>query len=167
MTFNLTILILLDAVLAAGALFLMAVARLGYPEISQKFSEFNTLLTAFLFVVLVLFSSHLMEVYDLGKNVRKREIFVNVLFGAVTSFSLLSVVFYLNPEVILGRGVLILSLFCFALLQFCWHTFYLMGSNTARFCRKVLVLGTGTLAAEIGSIISSNKSNFKLVGYAA
>jgi len=167
MTFNLTILILFDAILATGALFFTAVARLGYPEISQNLSDFNTILTAFLFVVLVLFSSHLMEVYDLGKNVKKREIVVNILFGAVTSFSLLSVVFYLNPDVMLGRGILILSLCCFALFQFCWHALYLMGKNTSRFCRKVLVLGTGPLAAEVGTIVASNKRSFTLVGYAS
>ncbi|HIJ88115.1 MAG TPA: TIGR03013 family PEP-CTERM/XrtA system glycosyltransferase [Desulfuromonadales bacterium] len=167
MTVNLTILILLDAILAVGALFLTAAARLGYSEISQKLSDFNTIFTAVIFVVLVLFSAHLMEVYDLGKNIRKREIVVNILFGAVTSFSLLSVVFYLNPEVMLGRGILILALCCFALLQFCWHALYLMGKNTARFCRKVLVLGTGPLAAEIGAIVAANRRNFTLVGYAA
>ena len=167
MTFNLTILILFDAILATGALFIAAVARLGYSEISQQLSDFNTIFTAVIFVLLVLFSSHLMEVYDLSKNVKKREIVINILFGAVTSFSLLSVVYYLNPEVMLGRGILILSLCCCAVLQFVWHAFYLLGSSTSRFCRKVLVLGTGPLAIQIGSIIASNKRSFTLVGYAS
>ncbi|MFZ4859783.1 MAG: TIGR03013 family XrtA/PEP-CTERM system glycosyltransferase [Desulfuromonadaceae bacterium] len=167
MTFNLTIIILFDAILAVGALFFTASARLGSSEISQKLFDFNTIVTAVIFVVIVLFSSHLMEVYDLGKNVKKREIVVNVLFGAVTSFSLLSVVYYLKPEIMLGRGILVLSLCCFALLQFCWHAIYLMGKNTARFCRKVLVLGTGPLAAQVGSIIASNRRSFTLAGYAS
>lgn len=167
MTFNLAILIIIDVILAAGSLFLAGAARLGYSEISDKLFEFSTIFTAVIFVVLVLFSSHLMEVYDLAKNVKKREIVINVLFGAVTSFSLLSVVYYLNPEVMLGRGILILALCCFALLQFCWHALYLTGKNSSRFCQKVLVLGTGPLAAEIGAIISANKRNFTLAGYAS
>jgi sugar transferase (PEP-CTERM system associated) len=167
MTFNLIILIIIDTILAAGSLFLMAAVRLGYPEISQKLGDFSTIFTAVIFVVFVLFSSHLMEVYDLGKNIRKREIIVNILFGAATAFSLLSVVFYLKPETMLGRGILILSLGCFAFLQFCWHALYLMGKNTSHFCQKVLVLGTGPLAAEVGAIIASNKRNFILVGYAS
>ena len=167
MSFSLTILILIDAALVAGALFITAVARLGYPDVTQKLTNFNTMFTAFIFVVLVMFSSHLMEVYDLVKNVKKREIVINILFSSVTSFSLLSVVYYLNPEIMLGRGILVLALCCFALLQFCWHALYLTGNNTSRFCRKVLVLGTAPLAAEVGSIIASNKRNFTLVGYAS
>lgn len=167
MTFNLTIFIALDAILATAALFLAAVARFGYVEISQKLFDSGTLFTAAIFVVIVLFSSHLMEAYDLGKNVRKREIVVNILFGAVTSFSLLSVVYYLDPDVMLGRGVLALSLCLFALLQFCWHALYLVGKKHPRFCQRVLVLGTGSLAAQLGVLISTNKRNFTLAGYAS
>jgi sugar transferase (PEP-CTERM system associated) len=167
MTFNMIVLVIFDAILATTALFITAVARLGYPEISSKLTDFITYFTAVVFVMLVLFSSHLMEVYDLGKNVKKREIIINILFGTVTSFSLLSVVYYLNPNIMLGRGILILALCCFALFQFCWHALYLMGKNTSRFCQKVLVLGTGALAAEIGSIVASNRRNFTLVGYSS
>ena len=167
MTFNMTLLVIFDAILATSALFIMAVERLGYPEISLKLADLSTIFTAVIFVVLVLFSSHLMEVYDLSKNVKRREIIVNILFGTVTSFSLLSVVYYLNPGIMLGRGILILALCCFAVLQFGWHSLYLLGSSTSRFCRKVLVLGTGPLAVEIGSIIASNKRNFTLVGFSS
>lgn len=167
MTFNLTVLVIIDAILATGSLFFMAAARFGYAEVSPKLSDFNTIFTAFVFVISVLFSSNLMEVYDLAKNIKKRQIVVNILFGAVTSFSLLSVVYYLNPEVMLGRGILLLALCSFALFQFCWHALFLTGKNSSRFCQKVLVLGTGALAAEIGAIIASDRRSFTLVGYAS
>lgn len=166
MKFNITVLILFDALLTVSALFAAAVARLGYAEVSENLLDSATIYTTLIFVTVVLFSSHLMEVYDLGKNVKKREIVVNILFGAVTSFSLLSVVYYLDPDVMLGRGVLVLSLCFFALLQFCWHSLYLVGKKHPRFSQRVLVLGTGELAAQIGEIISSNKRNFVLAGYA-
>ncbi len=167
MTFNLIVFIALDALLALVALYSAAVVRFGYAEISLKLSDSATIFTTFIFVVVVLFSSHLMETYDLAKNVRKREIAVNIVFGAVTSFALLSVVYYLDPEVMLGRGVLAISLCFFALLQFCWHTLYLIGKSNPRFTQRVLVLGTGTLAAQIGEMVSSNKRNFTLAGYAS
>jgi sugar transferase (PEP-CTERM system associated) len=165
MKFNATTLIVIDAVLAVAALISAAITRFGFHEITQRLSNSATIITTLLFVVAVLFSSHLMEVYDPGKNVKKREITINVLFGAVTSFSLLSVVYYLDPEVMMGRGVLVLSLLIFALLQFCWHYLYLMGKNNPRFSQKVLVLGTGPLAAQIGEMISSSKRNFTFAGY--
>jgi sugar transferase (PEP-CTERM system associated) len=108
-----------------------------------------------------------MEVYDLSKNVKKREISINILFGAVTSFFFLSVVYYLDPGVMLGRGVLVISLCLFALLQFCCHVLFLVGKNNYRFSQKVLVLGTGVLAAQIGALISANKRNLTLAGYSS
>jgi sugar transferase (PEP-CTERM system associated) len=120
-----------------------------------------------MYIVAVLFSAHLMEVYDLAKNIKKREIAINIAFGAVTSFSLLSVVYYLDPDIMLGRGVLVISLCVFALFQFCWHALYLVGKNNSRFSQRVLVLGTGTLAAQIGEMVTFNKRNFMLVGYAS
>jgi sugar transferase (PEP-CTERM system associated) len=106
-----------------------------------------------------------MEVYDFARNRKRREVLINVLFGAVTSFCLLSVVYYLFPEVMTGRGVLAISLVIFALLQFCWHALYLAGNSNPSFSQRVLILGTGDLAAQIGDVITSNTSNFVLAGY--
>jgi sugar transferase (PEP-CTERM system associated) len=167
MTFNAPLLIIFDAVLAAAALFAAAVTKIGYADVSQKLFASVTMYTAVIFVVAVLFSSHLMEVYDLCKNVKKREIIINIGFGVITSFFLLSLVYYLNPDIMLGPGILVISLCFFALLQFCWHTLYLVGKKHPRFSQRVLVLGTGVLAAQIGEMVSSNKRNFALAGYAS
>lgn len=167
MTFSATVLILFDAALAIAALISALVLRFGYSEANQKVLEPATLYTAVIFVAVVLFSSHLMEVYDPGKNIRRREIIVNILFGTVTSFSLFSVAYYLFPSVMIGRGLLLISLGFFALFQFCWHVLYLVGNSHPRFSQKVLVLGTGALAAQIGTMISSSTGRFALAGYAS
>ncbi len=167
MTIHWVILIAIDAVLGAASLFTAAVIRLGYSATNDMLFEISTIYTTFVFVVVLLFSSHLMEVYELTRNTRKREVFVNILFGAAASFSLLSVVYYMYPDIVLGRGVLAISLLIFILLQFCWHAIYLIGKNYPRFLQRVLVLGTGELAAQIGEMISSSRSSFLLLGYAS
>jgi len=167
MTFNAPLLIFIDAVLAVVAFLSATMARFGLAEGNQKLLSLNSLYTTVFIILILLFSSHLMEVYDLHKNVKKREILINVGFGAITSFSLLSVVFYLDPDVMLGRGILILTLCFFALLQFSWHSLYLVGKKHPRFTQKVLVLGTGALAAQIGELITSSRCGFALAGYAS
>jgi len=167
MTIHGIILILSDAFLAAAALFAAAIYRFGYADVAGRLYQTETMLTTAIYVLVVLFASHLMETYDFDKNVKKREIFINVLFGAITSFSLISIVYYLDPDVMLGRGVLAISLFLFALLQFCWHTVYLIGKSNPRFSQRVLVLGTGVLAARIGQMASANNRSLVLAGYAA
>jgi FlaA1/EpsC-like NDP-sugar epimerase len=167
MTFNAPLLIFFDVVLAVAAFLSATMIRFDYADTSHNLVTFDTFFSTFIFVIVLLFSSHLMEVYDPAKNVKKRQIIINIVFGAITSFALLSVVYYLNPEVMLGRGVLILSLTIFILLQFCWHALYLVGKNSPRFSQNVLVLGTGALAAQMGEMISACKSSFRLVGYAS
>jgi sugar transferase (PEP-CTERM system associated) len=161
------VLIVFDALLAVTALFLAALARFGYTEATGKLHETETIFTIAIYVLVILFSSHLMETYDFDKNVKKREIIINILFGAITSFSFLSVVYYLDPAVTLGRGVLVVSLILFTLFQFCWHKVYLIGKNNPRFSQRVLVLGTGVLASQIGEMASSNNRNLILAGYAS
>jgi len=166
MKFKASTLIVIDALLAILALFSAAVARFGYPEASKMLFDSSTIYIAIIFVAVIFFSSHLMEVYDRNKNPNKRAIIINIAFGTITSFSLLSVVHYLLPDLVPGRGALFLSLCFFALLQICWHSLYLVGKRNHRFSQRVLVLGTGALAAQIGEMISAQEQNFTLTGYA-
>jgi sugar transferase (PEP-CTERM system associated) len=167
MKFNATILIAFDVILTIFSLLSAAIVRLGYDEVIHNLFNSATIYMTFIFVVIVMFSSHLMEVYDPGKNVNNRNIIVNVVSGVVTSFALLSVVYYLYPDVLLGRGVLAMSLCFIALLQYCSHSLYLLGKNHSRFSQRILVLGTGALAESIGGMISSSTQNFVLAGYAS
>lgn len=160
-------LIFVDALLAAGALYFSALLRFGTTELAERMAETKTLYTACAFVLIIIFSAHLMEVYEFSRNTKKREVLVNILFGTFTSFFLLSVVYYLDPGIILGRGVLVLSLLIFALLQFGWHALYLVGNNHPHFSARVLILGTGDLAAQMGDLLSSGRSTFVLAGYTA
>lgn len=160
-------LIFVDALLAFCALYFSALLRFGSVELAGRMAEIKTLYTACAFVLIIIFSSHLMEVYEFSRNTKKREVLVNILFGTFTSFFLLSVVYYLDPEIILGRGVLVISLLIFALLQFGWHALYMVGNSHPHFSARVLILGTGDLAAQMGELIASGKSNFVLAGYTA
>ena len=167
MVFREVILMLVDIILAAVALLTAAVVRFGAAEFSSSVDRLTTVVSLSLFIVITLFSSHLMEVYAFEKNTRRREILINILFASATSFSLLSVVYYLYPDVMMGRGVLLLSLGLFIVLQFVWHTLFWIENRRPRFTRRVLVLGTGTLAAQLGEMIASSAGYFALAGYAS
>ena len=161
------ILTIVDVLLALTALYSAAVVRLGYSEVTNKLPEISTFFTAVIFVIAILFASHLMDTYDFDRNTRKREIFINTLLGSATSFFLLSITYYIDPGIMLGRGILLISIAYFALLQYGWHVvFYLVGRNSPRFSRRVLVLGTGPLASQVGEFCTSSNSNFTLAGYA-
>lgn len=159
------ILILLDVILAVASFLTASVIRFGYSEVATDLSKYITVYTLIVFVLALLFSAHLMEVYEFSRNTRKREILVNILFGIATSFSILSVIYYLDPDVMLGRGVLVIALLLFAFSQFCWHAIYLIGKNHPRFQERILVLGTGELAVQVGEMVAKFSNGFTLAGY--
>ena len=167
MFFRLIFLLLVDALLALAGLHSAVVLRFGYNQAIERFSDSSEILISSVFVVAAIFSSQLMDVYDFSKITRKREVFINILMGASSTFFMLSIVYYLNPNVMLGRGVLFLSLCLFAIFQLLSHSLYLINYKHPRFSKKALVLGTGPLAAQIGTIASSHKHNYTLAGYAS
>ncbi len=117
------------------------------------------------FALVLIFSSFLMELYDYEKYKNKRDVLVRILIGLILSFFLLSAVYYLMPFVNVGRGGFILSLTVFGILQFCWHIGYKTLVNSSGFARRVLILGAGPLAQQIGRIITASNHHHVLRGY--
>ncbi|HOO50675.1 MAG TPA: hypothetical protein PLK94_05220, partial [Alphaproteobacteria bacterium] len=73
------------------------------------------------FTAVLLFTSYLMELYDTQKKLKKREVLVRSIVAALSSFILLSSLYYLLPSLMIGRGLLLISLACFNVLQWTWH----------------------------------------------
>lgn len=118
-----------------------------------------------LFALVTVFSSYFVELYNHEKNIGKREIFIRTGIALVISFFLLSSIYYLIPSVMFGRAVLMLSLILFGTLQFAWRSHYQTFINLPGLARRVLILGTGPLAQQIGGILSSSGHNYVLTGY--
>lgn len=161
-----TILVAGDVLLAVAALLLAACVRFGWADMGPLLWENATLGSLGVFILVTLFASHLMEGYDLERNTTGREIATNTLFGVVTSFALLSVVYYLDPAILLGRGVLVGSLLLYLLFQFGWHALFLLSRRQELFAHRVLILGTGSLARQMGELLTCNSRNLAIAGYA-
>ena len=117
------------------------------------------------FILVLLFSSNLLELYDHEKHSGPKEMLARILIVMSLSFILMSVIFYLLPDVIIGRGWLSLSLALFGILQFSWHAGCRWFLNIPAMAKRVLVLGTGPLANKIGGLILSTNHNHLLSGY--
>lgn len=154
-----------DAFLAMAALYCAALIRFGQVVLRNEWPPDQTAKVALIFVAIELFSSYLMDVYAEEQRGRK-ETFINCLHGGAAAFFFLSVVYYVDPSVMLGRGVLFVSIALFLLFQVLWRVFVsAFAGSTPRFARGVLVLGTGELARMFGGMIAEANSNFTLAGY--
>lgn len=154
-----------DAVLAIAALIFAAALRFGGFDLPENWQAEQGLKAGSLFVAVTLFSSYLMEVYVLPNESRRRDIFVACVQSGCAAFFLLSVVYYLNPNLILGRGVLFFALGFFIIFQFSWYALAGLGRHGVPFAQRVLILGAGDLACQLGGLIMSQNGSFALAGY--
>jgi len=117
------------------------------------------------FVIGVVFSSFLVELYNSEKVMSTRERVARIAISLALSFTLLSALYYAMPDISLGRGSFALSLGAFSLSQLLWHTLYSAFLNADGLAKKVLVLGTGNMAQQIGSLIRDTNHQHVLRGY--
>lgn len=120
-----------------------------------------------LVVFVLIFSSFFVELYQSGRELRARETGGRIFLSLVVSFFILSSLYYLFPSLMYtpSRRVLVFSLACFGILQFLWHIGSREGHIFQRFSRRVLILGTGPLASQIGNLIANSPHNYTLSGY--
>ena len=159
------LMLFIDTLLALAAHYSAIAFRLGYAHLGEEWLSRQSLLGAVIFVPAALVSSYLMEVYTLDRRCRRWEIFINCLQAAGTTFFVLFVVYYLAPSVMLGRIVLLLSIACFLVYQFVWHAFSVFAVRAPHFCQRVLILGHGRLALQLGELIRTGETQFTLAGY--
>jgi sugar transferase (PEP-CTERM system associated) len=117
------------------------------------------------FTLFTVFSSYLLELYDLDKQQRKRELLVRILIALTVSFLALTPIYYSVHFLMLGRGLLVLSLGFLGVFQFLLHAGYEHLMNSSGLAKRVLVLGTGPLAKKIGDLITTTNHQHILRGY--
>lgn len=154
-----------DALLALASLVFAVGVRFGGFRLPEEFEVDRGVLAGALFVAVTLFSSYLMEVYTLPRESRKREIFATCVQSGCAAFFLLSVLYYLDPSLMLGRGILFFALGFFILFQFGWHALACVGARTMPFAQRFLILGTGKVARQLGELVSGEDRSFALAGY--
>ena len=163
---KLTILMGGDVLLALLAFYIGLLVRVGYAEaradmVSGPFGR----LPLFVFTLFVV--SYVLENYNIAKHRSKKEMVTNILFGGTVSFVLLSTQFFLYPDLMIGRGALIIAVMVFVFFQSFWHAIYIIGFDHPYLTERMIVLGSGPLAAKIGDLVHASRSRFNhmLTGY--
>ena len=164
MQLRLAYMLITDALLALAALYTAVALRLGVETLRQEWLEGQALKISVIFVGSSLLSSYLMEVYSLPKGNSKWNIFIDCLQCGCAGFFFLAIIYYLEPNLMLGRGVLFLSIAVFCIYQFVWHLVSAPGKHRPRFTKRVLILGAGDIARELGELVAADRL-FTLAGY--
>ena len=117
------------------------------------------------FVLVVVSAAFFVELYKHRPDTKPTECAARIMVSLGVSLLLISSISYWCPFVIYGRAVVLLSLPLFGMLQFIAHSCYRAFSKFEGFADRVLILGTGPLAGEVGKVIPSSDGNYILSGY--
>ncbi len=110
-------------------------------------------------------TSSIFELYSRHRSLSRTRIITRVSISVGVAFVLLSSIFYMMPAVVIGRGVLLVTLGMFGFCQYLWHSYSSFVFRLPGFNQRCFVIGVGELAHDIGVAIENKASSYTLVGY--
>ena len=113
----------------------------------------------------LLLTSSIFELYSRYRSLDRIKIITRIFFSTGVAFVLLTSIFYMVPEIVLGRGVLLVALGMFGACQYLWHSYSSFIFRLPGLNQRCLVIGVGELAQDVGAAIEEKSSSYTLVGY--
>ena len=157
-------LLFLDIICANGALIL------AYLLIFEDMShDFHPTLPGFVRGTVVLLSvlvaSYFMELYSRERWLDLAGLAARIAVALNISFLGLLLFLFMVPTLTVGERFLTYYLLGFGVLQFGIHSSFQFVEQKFELLPRVMILGTGELAAQIGDIVSSHERHYILTGF--
>ncbi len=92
---------------------------------------------------------HFRDVYDFRKSLSFAQFLVRLAQAITLASGLLAFVYYLFPDLMVGRGVFLISVVLISVFLTVWHTLLRVWVGVRAPRTNILVLGTGRLAREL------------------
>lgn len=120
---------------------------------------------SFILIIFSLMSSLFFEIYDGRKKYGSKELVTRIGAMSLLSFILPSVLYSFDQITSDEYKIYALTICCFSLFQILWH-----GINHGFFIgkflgKRVVILGNGALAHNIGEIVSKQSGPYDFLGY--
>jgi len=117
------------------------------------------------FIVTVVFLSFLVQIYKNHHELIARDLAVKIGASLGVSCFVFSFITYSNNLDEYGSGIQVSAILIFGLLQFLCHATYRLYVKYQGFARRIVILGVGTMARNIGALIPASDENYLLSGY--
>ena len=106
------------------------------------------------------------DLYDLKIFKSNFELSIRLLQSLGVSSIILAFLYYLFPDLIIGRGIFFISLWFIAAIIISWRLFYNYLIKTKQLDQRILIVGCGLLAQNIARmIIEREDTGFKVLGF--
>ena len=161
---QLVMLALLEGAILFGAMYLGVTIRFGWNDLSWIGPIYPR---ALVFASVMLSAMTALGLYIRGTPKGNWSYYARFMASFVLGWIAMTLIFYVAPDLYLGRGAFALAfMLAFTSIALTRVVFYrVVDQEMLR--QRVLVLGTGTRAAEVGKLLRENPDGhkFRLVGY--
>ena len=159
-----SLLVIVDLALAALALVLGQTFYGGEACGLETFSGTGGFSLLF-FVLLTTFSSYFCEIYRWENAFGRLDRIARTGVAISLAFFMFASLSFVMPMAMIGRGLLVLSLLIFGVLQFSIHQMLMSMMGTTALSTRVLVVGCGALAEKVERLLQDQKGQQVLVGF--
>jgi sugar transferase (PEP-CTERM system associated) len=109
---------------------------------------------------------HLRDVYDYSKSTSRLDFTLRLMQALVLATAALTFLYYLIPDLMMGRGVFLVSLLLVSAFLVVWHSLLRLYIGMRTPNTRLLILGTGRLARELtAEILEHPELGLKVCGF--
>jgi sugar transferase (PEP-CTERM system associated) len=155
-----------EALLLFGGLIVAVYVRLGALDAEDALIERNGFYKAALATVFCLASFYLFDLYDFVAMHDRRELVLRLLQALGLAWVALALIFYAMPQVMIGRGVSLISLPLALLLMVGWRLAIHWVLGHPELGERILIVGSSPFAIEIArETLGRPDAGFRVVGF--
>jgi len=160
------LLLLAEALLLFGGLIVAVYVRLGAVDAEDALITRNGFYKAGLATVFCLASFYLLDLYDFVVMHDRRELVLRLLQALGLAWIALALIFYLMPQVMIGRGVSMISLPLALFLMVGWRLAIHWVLGHPEIGERILIVGSGPFAIEIArQTLGRPDAGYRVVGF--
>ncbi len=159
-------LIVADIAIIFLAILLALYLRLGWTGTAYQILENNALNKVALAASVCLVVIYIYDLYDYGVMHHRRELLLRLIQATGIAWTILAIVYYLVPPLMIGRGTLIYSVVLTLLSLLAWRTLihYLTGHPDLG--ERVLILGAGKAAVTTAGVVYGRRdAGYRIAGF--
>lgn len=159
-------LLLSDAAIIYGGIVAGMYIRLGFSGSEYQLNERNGWIKIAFASVVCLLVLYFYDLYEYTVMSNRRELMLRLVQALGISWILLALLFYFVPQLLIGRGVSIISVFVVLALLLIWRVLIHLLTGHPEIGEKILVVGTGKSAVETAEAVWDRRdAGYRIVGF--
>lgn len=159
-------LILADAAIVYGGVILALYLRLGFINSANELNAKNGWLKIALATGVCLLILYFYDLYDYIVMTNRRELMLRLVQALGVAWVLLAVLFYFMPQLLIGRGVSVISVPLVLVLLLGWRICIHSLTGHPEIGEKILVVGTGQTALDTAEAVWERRdAGYRIVGF--